>query len=402
MKTDVSIKLQVYIKLSNEKYFVNDALLLCEGSEYKIVANIDSKDAPKFSFRSKYWNDHMLSLKLHQEFNVKKAYLDNREIKVRFNYSRLTGLYGEHYLHKNYTTFVWKIDSFVYEVENVNSVAENDVVYCLTRNANEIFENGEKNISFQYRGLDLSLFIDRNENVGLKCSMRQDFIVDEILMLMSFYLRTPIECRMIHSSNTNMVKNEYRKMKYNIIEKHIVHFQFMYLDMEEINTFINFIDAINRNEIEGAVFSCILKGIDTYVRSNYLDNLSKYIQLYSVLAVFANKIHDFQGNNEYKRIKCLFEEFNINISLLDNGISRKNWIDSNGESINNFAELRNEIMHSLPSQDIIDFLDNESIVVSCLEFIVSVIILKELGLLNVKFIEGYGVNVFNQDTENNN
>lgn len=402
MKIDVSIKLQVYIKLSNEKYFVDDALLLCEGSEYKIVANINSKDAPKFSFRSKYWNDNMLTLKVHQEFSVKKAYLGDNEIKVRFNNSRLIGLYGEHFLHKSYTTFVWKIDSFVCEVENVSSVAENGVVYYLTRNANEIFENGEKNISFQYQGLDLSLFIDRNENIGLKCSMRQDFIVDKIFVLMSFYLRTPIECRMIHSSNSNMVKNEYRKTKYNIIEKHIVHFQFMYLDMREINSFISFINAIHRNEIEEFVFSCIQKGIDTYVRSNYLDNLSKYIQLYSILAVFANKIHNFQGNNEYKRIKCLFDEYNINISLLNDGISRKNWVDSYGESINNFAELRNEIMHSLPSQSIIDFLDNESVVVSCLEFIVSVIILKELGILNVKFAEGYGVNVFNQDTENNN
>ena len=87
---------------------------------------------------------------------------------------------------------------------------------------------------------------------------------------------------------------------------------------------------------------------------------------------------------------------------MDNGISRKNWIDSNGESINNFAELRNEIMHSLPSQDIIDFLDNESIVVSCLEFIICVIILKELGLFDVKFAKEYGVDVFNKDSENNN
>lgn len=402
MKTDVNIKLQVYIKLSNEKYYVDDALLLCEGSEYKIVAKINFKDAPKFSFRSKYWNDNMLTLKVHQEFSIKKAYLGDNEIKVRFNNSRLIGLYGEHILHKNYTTFVWKIDSFVYEVENVSSMTENNVLYYLTRNTNEMLKNGEDNISFQYRGLDLSLFIDQNENIGLKCSMRQDSIVDEILVLMSFYLRSPIECRMILSSNLNTTKNEYRKTKYNIIEKHIVHFQFMYLDMKEINSFISFINAINRNEIEEFVFSCIQKGIDTYVRSNYLDNLSKYIQLYSILAVFANKIHNFQGNNEYKRIKCLFDEFNINISLLNDGISRKNFVDSYGESINNFAELRNEIMHSLPSQSIIDFLDNESIVVSCLEFIVSVIILKELGILNVKFTEGYGVNVFNQDTENNN
>ena len=402
MKTDISIKLQIYIKLSNETYFINDALLLCEGSDYKIVANINSKDAPKFSFRSKYWNDNMLTLKLHQEFSVKKAYLGDNKIKIRFNNSRLIGLYGEHFFHKDYTTFVWKIDSFVYEVKNVNSMTENYVIYYLTRNANKMFENGEENISFQYRGLDLSLFIDQDENIGLKCSMRQDPIVDEILILMSFYLRTPIECRMIHSSIFNIINNEYRKTKYNIIEKQIVHFQFMYLDIKEINSFVDFINTINSYEIEESVFSCIQKGIDTYVRCNYLDNLSKYIQLYSVLAVFANRIHNFQGNNEYKRIKCLFDEFNINLSLLNDGISRKKLINSYGESINNFAELRNEIMHSLPSQSIIDFLDNESVVVSRLEFIVCVIILREFGLLNIKFIEGYEVSVLNQDTENKN
>lgn len=401
MKTDICIKLQVYVKLSNEKYFVDNALLLCEGSEYKIVANINSKDAPKFSFRSKYWNDNMLTLKLHHEFSIKKAYLDDCEIKVRFNNSRLIGLYGEHFLHKSYTTFVWRIDSFMYEVENISSMTENDVIYYLTRNANKMFENGEDNITFQYRGINLSLFINKEKNIGLKCSMRHDFIVNEILLLMSFYLRTPIECRMIYSSNSSTTNKDYRKTKYNILEKHIVHFQFMYLDMEEIDSFADFINAINRNEIEKTVFSCIQKGIDTYVRSNYLDNLSKYIQLYSVLAVFSNKIHNFQRNNEYKRIKCLFDEFNINISLLDSEISQKNWIDSYGESINNFAELRNEIMHSLPSQNIIDYLDNESNVVSCLEFIVCIIILKELGFSDIKFTEGYGINVFNQVSNNN-
>ena len=87
---------------------------------------------------------------------------------------------------------------------------------------------------------------------------------------------------------------------------------------------------------------------------------------------------------------------------MNDGISRKKLINSYGESINNFAELRNEIMHSLPSQSIIDFLDNESVVVSRLEFIVCVIILREFGLLNIKFTEGYEVSVLNQDTENKN
>ena len=118
MKTDICIKLQVYVKLSNDRYFIDDALLLCEGSEYKIVANIDSKDASEFSVRSKYWNDNMLTLKLHKEFSVKKAFWGDCEIRIKFNNSRLNSIFVEHYIGKKYVTFTWTIDSFAFELKN--------------------------------------------------------------------------------------------------------------------------------------------------------------------------------------------------------------------------------------------------------------------------------------------
>lgn len=402
MKADITIKLQLYIKLSNEKYFIDNALLLCENSKYKIIANINYKDAYKFSFRSKYWNDNMLTLKLNKEFSVKKAYLANTEIKVKFNNSQLTRFHSEHYLHKNYTTFIWEIDSFIYEVIDDSPIAENETVYYLTKNASELLKYERIDTSFQYKGIHFFLCAKQDENICLKSFIREDSIINEILLLMSFYLRTPIEYKTIQQFNTNTKKVEYHKTKYNILEKHIVNFQFMYLEIEKSDSFINFITAIKRNTIEEPRFSFIGKGIEMYVRSNYLDNLSKYILLYSVLATFANKIHNFEGNNEYKRIKYLFNEFDVNISLLDNEISSQNWHDSYGQKITNFAELRNEIMHSLPSQEILEFIDHKSDIISRLEFMTCIIILKELGFYNIQFVKDFNtLNVFNTERENN-
>lgn len=395
MKTDICIKLQLYVKLSHERFFIDDALLLCEGSEYKIIANINSKDAPNFSFRTKYWNDNMLSLKLHQEFSIKKAFLGDCEIKVRFNNTRLIGLYGEHLLHKNYATFVWKIDSFIYETVNDDSMKGCEIVCQLTKNASGLLKYGKKDISFQYKGIQLFLYIDEEGHSCIKCLTQQYSIIDEVLSLMSFYLRTPIEFRMIRTLDKKNISVEYKRTKYNIQEIHIVHSQFMYLNINNGGTFLEFVEFISDNDIEDSVFTFVRKGIDNYVRSNYLDNLSKYVLLYSVLAVFANKIHKYIGYCEYERIKKLFECFELNISAIDSVIGKKGFKDSNGNIIKNLAELRNEIMHGLPSTEIIRFLDNDSDVISRMEFVTCITILKELCFSNISFKDGFeNLNVF--------
>lgn len=80
---------------------------------------------------------------------------------------------------------------------------------------------------------------------------------------------------------------------------------------------------------------------------------------------------------------------------LDSIIKCKNWFDSNGRGIYNFIDLRNEIMHGLPSKEIIVFLYDESDIISILEFMTCIITLNEIGFTNIHFVEGYErLNVF--------
>ena len=389
MNTDVHIKLKLYIILTNDKCLIEDASLVSEGLKYRIVAKIKSKDARAFSLRSKYWNDNMLTLNLKKEFSVHKAYLDGKSVKVRLNDARLVGMHSKHLLHQDYTTYVWEISSFVYEMNNEKSENINEIRYYLTRNSNGILVDNKIKETFIYKKSIFSLFADEDDNVYIRTTIRQDEIINEILLLLSFYLRTPIENRMIQIVDKNDTRFEYKKTKYNIQEKHITHSQFLYLNICCGKSFANFIESIERNHIKDVTFGFIGRGIDNYVRSNYLDNVSKYFLLYSVLAAFAHNIHSYNEQNEYKSIKKLTDNFNLDLSLLDSDIEKRKFNDSKGNHISNFAQLRNEIMHGLPSAKIIRFLDDESDIISKMEFITAIIILKELGFSDISFVEGF-------------
>ena len=390
MNSDVHIKLKLYIKLANERYLIDDASLVSEGSKYQIIAKIKSKDSRAFSLKSKYWNDNMYTLNLNKEFSVHKAYLEGKDVKIRLNGAHLVRMYSEHYFHQDYTTYIWEISSFVLEMRNKDFGNINEIRYYLTGNSIGILEHNNIKDTFVYKGSIFSLSVDENDNAYIKSATNQDDIVNEILLLMSFYLRTPIECRMIQVVNAGDTRFEYKRPRYNIQEKHITHDQFMYLNIHCGETLADFIKFIEGNHIEDSTFGFIGRGIDNYVRSNYLDNLSKYILLYSVLAVFANKIHHYTGcNSDYERIKHLMDNFDLEVSVLDSVIAKKNFKDSKGNQINNFADLRNEIMHGLPSSEIIKFLEDESDVVSKMEFVTSITILKELGFSNISFKEGF-------------
>lgn len=393
MNTDVHIKLKLYIKLTNDRCFIEDASLVSEGLKYRIIAKIKSKDARAFSLRSKYWNDNMLTLNLNKEFSVYKAYLDGKSVKVRLNDARLVGMHSKHLLHQDYTTYVWEISSFVYEMNNEKNGNINEIRYYLTRNSNGILVDNKIKETFIYKKSTYSLFADEDDNVYIRTTIRQediaDKIVNEILLLLSFYLRTPIEYRMKHIVNGKEITFKYNHTKYNIQETYIIHSQFLYLNIQCGENLADFIKSIEGGHIEDVTFEFIGRGIDNYIRSNFLDNVSKYILLYSVLAAFAHKIHSYNEQNEYKSIKKLTDNFNLDISLLDSDIKTKKFNDSNGKRISNFAHLRNEIMHGLPSAEINRFLDDESDIISKMEFMTVIIILKELGFSDISFIKGF-------------
>ena len=405
MNIDFHIKLQLYIKLANERCLIKDASLISEGLKYKIIAKVKSKYARAFSLRSKYWNDNMLTLNLNKEFCVYKAYIEDKSIKIRLNGAHLVGMHSNHNFHQDYTTLIWEISSFVYEMNNEKSENVNEIRYFLTKNSTGILGYNKIKETFIYKNSIFSLFADEDDNIYIRTTIRQEEIADkfvnEILLLLSFYLRTPIEYRMKQVVNGKKTTYKYIKTKYNIQEKYITHSQFLYLNIRYGEDLADFIKSIEGNHIKDVTFEFIGKGIDNYIRSNYLDNLSKYILLYSVFAVFANKIHFYTGHSEYERIKKLTDNFDLDLSLLDSVIEKKNLIDSNENQISNFADLRNEIMHGLPSTEIIRFLDDESNIISKMEFMTAIIILKELGFSDISIIEGFeNLSVFKKINKN--
>ena len=220
MNIDFHIKLQLYIKLANERCLIKDASLISEGLKYKIIAKVKSKYARAFSLRSKYWNDNMLTLNLNKEFCVYKAYIEDKSIKIRLNGAHLVGMHSNHNFHHDYTTLIWEISSFVYEMNNEKSENVNEIRYFLTKNSTGILGYNKIKETFIYKNSIFSLFADEDDNIYIRTTIRQEEIADkfvnEILLLLSFYLRTPIEYRMKQVVNGKKTTYKYIKTKYNI------------------------------------------------------------------------------------------------------------------------------------------------------------------------------------------
>jgi hypothetical protein len=140
----------------------------------------------------------------------------------------------------------------------------------------------------------------------------------------------------------------------------------------------------------------MVKAIERYISSKYVDNLTKYVYLVSILEVIAEKVEKLKvtkqviengGKDRTYFIVCeSLNRKNIDISKLNATIS-----DCVG--LNNFVALRNGILHRLPTEKTIDYL-NFKYPMSYLEFTVCIVILYHLGFDKIQFQHGFKLSVF--------
>ena len=178
-----------------------------------------------------------------------------------------------------------------------------------------------------------------------------------------------------------------------------------YLEHIALNDFLQYMNySLNvADRYDKTKADYMVRAIERYIGSKYLDNQTKFIYLVSVLEAIAEKVEKIRKNEPmtkrdgtegakqrttYDIVSKSLTRKNIDISKLNHTIK-----ESVGQS--EFVDLRNEILHRLPTNEIVDYL-NFKYPMFYMEFAVCITILHHLGFDNIHFRKGFELNIYNE------
>ena len=111
-------------------------------------------------------------------------------------------------------------------------------------------------------------------------------------------------------------------------------------------------------------------------------------------------MHKFTHSQDIELAKAINEMVGIDFKKLNGDLCEKGFhrTNDNNKGINNYIELRHEVIHGLPSDEIIGYLEN-SFIVNRLEHATFLTILYECGLNNIQYTRPFQeFSVFLKDT----
>ena len=290
--------------------------------------------------------------------------------------------------------YQWSISSFKRVIET--NEEEGYLFYVVTTDKKwRVKGLGDKDVEFEYRH-NKYLLSQNNENEILIKTKRDTPYKDMVVSLLSLFQGTAMEIRCKEECKEGKKIISYLPVQYRFSErfpfvKDLNYFEpiaFKDFMQNSLNTADTYSDRTKREYM--------VKAIERYISSKYVDNLTKYVYLVSILEVIAEKVEKLKvtkqviengGKDRTYFIVCeSLNRKNIDISKLNATIS-----DCVG--LNNFVALRNEILHRLPTETTIDYL-NFKYPMSYLEFTVCIVILYHLGFDKIQFQHGFKLSVF--------
>ena len=290
--------------------------------------------------------------------------------------------------------YQWTINSFKKVIEI--SEEEGLLFYVVTIDKKWSVKGlDDKDIEFVYRH-NKYLLSQNSENEILIKTKRDNQYMDMVVSILSLFQGTAMEIRCKEDCKGGKKIISYRPIKYRFSER----LPFVKdLNYFEPVTFKEFVQC-SLNTAEGysdrTKKEYMVKAIERYIVSKYVDNLTKFVYLVSILEVIAEKVEKIKvteqliengGKDRTYLIVCeSLNRKNIDISKLNTTINEN-------VGLNNFVALRNEILHRLPGEKIIDYL-NFKYPMSYLEFTVCIVILHHLGFDNIHFRNGFKLNIF--------
>lgn len=220
---------------------------------------------------------------------------------------------------------------------------------------------GDTTAEFEYRHNTYSISQNEENEILIKTSKDNPY-KDMVVSLLSLFQGTAMEIRCKEECKEGKKTTSYLPVQYRFSEQsrfthelsYIEHAPFKDFVQLSLNTAANYTDRTKRDYI--------VKAIKRYIGSKYVDNQTKFIYLVSILEVIAENVEKIKTTEKVvgkdgKERNCPRAAYDIvGESLTNKNIDLSKLNDTIEESIGlkDFVDLRNEILHRLPSEKITD------------------------------------------------
>lgn len=298
--------------------------------------------------------------------------------------------------------YQWSISSFKKLIET--NEEEGILFYVVTTDKKwRVKGLGDKDIEFEYRH-NKYLLSQNNENEILIKTKRDTPYKDMVVSLLSLFQGTAMEIRCKEECKGGRKIISYFPVQYRLRELSPFTNDLHYLDhvaLEDLEQYMKLSFKTADNYSERTTRGYIVKAIERYISSKYVDNLTKFIYLVSILETIAEKVEEIKtaekvvdkNGKEHNAPRDAYDIVSESLTKKNIELSKLNGTIKESVGLKNFVDLRNEILHRLPSEKIIDYL-NYNYTFFYLEFAVLITILHHLGFDNIHFRKGFKLSIY--------
>ena len=227
-----------------------------------------------------------------------------------------------------------------------------------------------------------------------------------ILALLSLYQGTAMEIRYKEEFKGGTKVISYLPIQYRFNELPSFTSDLDYLEHAALTNFEQYMTfSLNTADCysEKKKADYVVKAIERYIASKYVDNQSKFVYLVSILETIAEKVEKIKtteqitdkSGKEHSSPRNAYDIVSESLTKKNIDLSKLNDTIQGGVRLKDFVDLRNEILHRLPTEKIIDYL-NYKYPMFYLEFAVCIVILHHLGFDNIKFREGFELSIYKE------
>lgn len=404
---DYNIELQLNYCYNKRRGIKIYASLECKESLYILRFKTDCEISSIISFDSR----DMVSTKVKSVFRIYKAFIGNTNVDVEWRDAVITKIRTLYNIGETFTERTFTISSFVLKTASNNTVLPNNQ----DKKAKVILSKNEKikgdlklkasekdprrNVYIPYyytlNGIRYGLYHDVDlDYPQIILESNENGNLTKFIKCLSFYYGSEIDAwlHIEYRDNTIIYFYETRRIASTINNGSDIWHYYHTQDDISIN-FESFISAINYAlcNLKEDAQSVLFKSLTCFTCSHYLPNQHKLTDYCAIILTIAQFMHDFSCCQDIELAKALNLMVGIDFNKVNGNLIDKRIIKTNdGNPIKNYIELRNEVIHGLPSDAIIEFL-NDSFLIDRLEHATFVTILYECGLSNLKYCWHYQI-----------
>lgn len=266
-------------------------------------------------------------------------------------------------------------------------------------------ELSDINLKFEYKHNTYYLSQNSNNVILLKTDKDNKY-KNMIVALLSLYQGTAMEIRYKEEFKGGTKVISYLPIQYRFNELPAFTSDLDYLEHTALTNFEQYMTfSLNTADCysEKTKADYVVKAIERYIASKYVDNQSKFVYLVSILETIAEKVEKIKtteqitdkSGKEHSSPRNAYDIVSESLTKKNIDLSKLNDTIQEDVKLKDFVDLRNEILHRLPTEKIIDYL-NYKYPMFYLEFAVCIVILHHLGFDNIKFRKGFELSIYKE------